>query len=134
MKIMMGMVAVISLCFSINVFAENMDSCMSIKESWGKNCGSTSSFQVEFENQCSQDVYLKKCLERPDGRWDCGSTTLEAGGKIKGLGYVRVQATTSMLPVLADLKSAVFQLLSLNNFLIRSISFTSFLLLIQQYF
>ena len=84
MKIMMGMVAVISLCFSINVFAENMDSCMSIKESWGKNYGSTSSFQVEFENQCSQDVYLKKCLERPDGRWDCGSTTLEAGGKNKG--------------------------------------------------
>ena len=36
MKIITGMVAVTSLCFSINVFAENMDSCMSMKESWWK--------------------------------------------------------------------------------------------------
>lgn len=79
MKMLTGIIAVTGLCFSINSFAQNMDSCISIQEVWGKSCGSADSFQVKIKNQCSEAAYAKTCLERTNGKWSCGSTTLKPG-------------------------------------------------------
>lgn len=73
MKILMVIMAVISLCFSINIFAKNMDDCVSINKTWGDKCGSEKSVQVKVKNQCSENVYVKMCVERENGTWECGS-------------------------------------------------------------
>ena len=64
---------IISLCFTINVFAKNTDDCVSIDKIWGEKCGSEKSLQVKVKNQCSENVYVKMCIERENGTWECGS-------------------------------------------------------------
>ncbi len=80
MKKLTVIIAVISLCCAMNVFAEDAKHCVSLDDKWGNNCGSSDSLQIKFKNRCSQRIYLKYCLERKDGKWRCGSnSTLDPG-------------------------------------------------------
>ncbi len=57
-----------------------LDTCVAnITEEWGTHCGESSSFEVNFENQCDESLSVKWCIEDGDGTWDCGITTVDPG-------------------------------------------------------
>lgn len=52
-----------------------MKHCITTEIHRGRNCGNPNSLQVIFQNHCATTVSLKYCLERTDGRWNCGAVS-----------------------------------------------------------
>jgi len=65
--------ALFLLITSANIYAADTTHCLSQNIKLGDNCGSSDSKRVEVTNNCDQNVYVKICLERINGTWDCGS-------------------------------------------------------------
>lgn len=63
------------LLVSTSVFSLNTKHCVNLVSEWGKKCNSTKSLQKIAENNCSEDVYIKMCIEKSDGKWSCSSVS-----------------------------------------------------------
>jgi hypothetical protein len=58
---------------SLTGFSQSYNNCLTkTKTVWGEMCGSSSSYQVWFRNDCSITVDVKVCLKKTDGKWSCG--------------------------------------------------------------
>jgi hypothetical protein len=60
-------------------------SCLKIEETRGTHCGESDSLGVDFTNTCSDTVRVSYCLERSNGKLDCGlDSKLKPGTKNNG--------------------------------------------------
>ena len=47
--------------------------CISLDTIRGNHCNDPTSMTVKVTNRCDRTVYVKVCLEMPNGKHDCGS-------------------------------------------------------------
>lgn len=65
--------------------ANDFRGCMTLETRWGEQCGERDSFQVIATNTCGSAAYIKICVERTNGKWDCGTdSNLPPGGRNTG--------------------------------------------------
>ena len=68
--VLIGTVIAIS---STSINAENTEHCISLEKVRGNSCGSPKSMDVRVTNKCPHPVYVKMCIQRTNGTWDCKS-------------------------------------------------------------
>jgi hypothetical protein len=45
----------------------------------GTRCNDPQSFHIEVRNRCDRPIEAQYCIERPNGTWACGMSTLKPG-------------------------------------------------------
>lgn len=73
--------------WSINAHAVDAKGCISLSDERGNHCGSPDSTQVRIRNNCPVKIYLKLCLEKTNGQWDCTSDSSFAPGEAYNGGW-----------------------------------------------
>lgn len=76
-----GLIPCISLFMTASAFAADTSDCVVLTREQGNNCASRDSLQIKVTNKCSENVYVKMCLERKDGQWNCGSDSILKPGR-----------------------------------------------------
>ncbi len=93
--------------------ASSPDDCLTVTDVIrGKDCGDPSSVQVKCRNACDQPLDVKTCVERSNGKWDCGvnfavkpgATSCSGAWVCSGTGKYRVygRSAGSRLPFPED--------------------------------
>ena len=84
MKYLSGFIAMASLLASASVFAADARHCADLEYIWGTRCNSSESLIINTTNNCAETIYIRTCLERKDGRWDCGTHSNMRPGQSSG--------------------------------------------------
>lgn len=54
-------------------WAQDATHCVDVyKTEAGTNCGSSDSLLIRYRNSCTSAIDAQVCLERSNGRWECG--------------------------------------------------------------
>lgn len=54
--------------------AQSLERCVQpYDKKIGNNCGNPNSVSYRFKNSCSVTIDMRFCLERTNGKWDCGT-------------------------------------------------------------
>jgi hypothetical protein len=57
---------------SFSIYAGDAQHCAQLDYTRGEHCGSTSSFGITVTNTCNENIGVKVCIQRRNGKWNCG--------------------------------------------------------------
>jgi hypothetical protein len=84
--------AILIMAMGSFVFADNATHCVKKQDVWGERCQGSDGLMVVVTNNCASTIYVKMCLARKDGKWECYSDSNLAPGKSNN-GFYACRAT-----------------------------------------
>ncbi|SRR5579885_2008844 len=76
-----GVVCVVLCASALSVSGENLNNCVQISNTKFDSCINNSGMSMRITNGCNVTVNTEFCLQRKNGKWDCGRDSSLAAGR-----------------------------------------------------